>query len=499
MIKGFTRYFKPPEILTEEQVEIIQRGALDILSETGIRIEHENALKLLEKQGCIVDYDQMRARFPEGLVQECLGKVPGSFRTKARNHDNDIIWGGNTVYFAAGPGMQTVDTDTWEPRVPTKQEYINGVKVVDALDNCCGFGAYTPYFGFEGVPPAMAIPEGLAIRLANANKAMINEATMEECDIFTAKMAKAVGAEFTGAVTGAPPLTFYRDQIEVLFRFVETGFPVMVFHGGHVMGGSGPATLAGSLMLDHAGDMAALALTQLVKPGQRVRQGSPTFPMNMRTGSPSFGGIEVSIFHAAYFQVRQKNMPVPVDLLGGACFSDSKRIDFQCSYEKAIMALTSALYGAQEVVFHGGVYGELTWHPLQAILDDDIAGMIGRFIQGIEVNDETLALDLIEQVGPIPGHYLNTEHTRNWWSREQFMPKAADRLTYPEWIKTGKKSALDYARERMDEILATHKVDPPLTASEEQAIEDILKEAREFYRKQGKISDIEWEAYKKVW
>jgi trimethylamine--corrinoid protein Co-methyltransferase len=323
---------------------------------------------------------------------------------------------------------------------------------------------------------------------------------MEGCELFNIQMAKAVGAELTGAVLGSPPLTFYGDQIEVFFKYVEAGFPVFMCHGGHVMGGSGPATLAGSVMLDCAADMAALAIAQIINPGQRITQGSFTLPMNMRNGSPLFGGIEAALHQAAYFQVRRKHMPVPTFLMSVPPFaSSSKRTDFQCGYEKAIMALTAALCGAQYIALHGTVYGELTWHPFQAILDDDIAGMIGRFIQGIEVNDETLALDLIEQVGPIPGHYLNTEHTRKWWSKEQFMPKAADRLTYPEWIKTGKKSALDYARERMDEILATHKVDPPLTASEEQAIEDILKEAREFYRKQGKISDEEWEAYKKVW
>ena len=77
------------------------------------------------------------------------------------------------------------------------------------------------------------------------------------------------------------------------------------------------------------------------------------------------------------------------------------------------------------------------------------------------------------------------------------LPKAADGLTYPEWMKIGKKSALDYAKERMEEILATHKVDPPLTPKQEQDIEDILKEAREYYRKKGLISDEEWAVYMK--
>lgn len=135
--------------------------------------------------------------------------------------------------------------------------------------------------------------------------------------------------------------------------------------------------------------------------------------------------------------------------------------------------------------------------PVLRVLDDDVAGIIGRFIEGAEVSDKTLALDLIEEVGLIPGHYLSKAHTRKWWKKEQFVPKVADRLTYPEWMKTGKKSCLDYAKERVEEILATHKP-TPLTDDQEDAIENILKEAKEYYRKKGLIPDEEWAKYKKI-
>ena len=148
--------------------------------------------------------------------------------------------------------------------------------------------------------------------------------------------------------------------------------------------------------------------------------------------------------------------------------------------------MLSALSGANVITLHGGVHGELTHHPIQAILDDDIAGMIGRFIEGVEVNEETLALDLIDEVGPIPGFYLNKEHTRKWWKREQFLSKTSDRLTYPEWREQGKKNTLNYARERMEEILATHKP-TPLTPRQEADISNILEEARRYYRQKGLI------------
>jgi trimethylamine--corrinoid protein Co-methyltransferase len=129
-----------------------------------------------------------------------------------------------------------------------------------------------------------------------------------------------------------------------------------------------------------------------------------------------------------------------------------------------------------------------------SILDDDVAGWIGRFLQGVEVTDETLAIDIINQVGPIPGHYLSTEHTREWWQKEQWLPKAADLEAYPVWVRSGKKDALKLAQERMEEILENHKPNP-LTVEQEQAIKEILVEARQFYRDRGTISEADWSTY----
>lgn len=116
---------------------------------------------------------------------------------------------------------------------------------------------------------------------------------------------------------------------------------------------------------------------------------------------------------------------------------------------------------------------------------------------GIEISRETLALDLINEVGPIPGFYLNKEHTREWWKEEQFIPKATDGLTYPEWMKIGKKGSFDYANERMEEIIKTHKVDPPLTNSQKKDIKKILEGARNYYNNKGIISKNEMRIYRK--
>lgn len=142
------------------------------------------------------------------------------------------------------------------------------------------------------------------------------------------------------------------------------------------------------------------------------------------------------------------------------------------------------------------MYGELSFHPVQLILDDDVVGMIARLLEGVEVSAETLAFDVINEVGPIPGNFLAEEHTRKWWKKAQFIPKSTDNLTYQEWMEADKKDCIEYAKERMEQIIETHNPEP-LSNNDEDAIENILEEARKYYRKRDLISDKEWDVYKK--
>ncbi len=481
-MRGFMRNFPPLEILGQEQIEAIHRGTLDVLETTGVRFESKKALKLFAKNSCKVDYDKMRVQLPPGLVEECLRKCPSSFRVRARNPRNDLAIGANTVYFRTFPGMRTVDLNTWEHRIPTRKENYDGVTTLDALDNLHVLGPYTPYFGFEGVPPAMAIPESCAAKMRNSAKVQYT-GYAHDCEVFTIEMAKAVGTEMIGFVGPSPPLSYQCDAVEAAFRFVEGGFPVYLSSGA-IFGGTAPVTLAGGTISSNAEMIAGVVLIQLIKPGARVLVSDMAYPQDMRTGSPSFGAIGISL-HAVMFNQLWRRYGIPRNNAGVGP-SNSKKIDFQCGYEKGMGILISALSGANVICSHGGIYGEITYHPVQSILDDDIAGMVGRFLEGVEVSDTTLAIDLIEEVGPIPGHYLDKKHTREWWKKEQFIPKAADRLAYPEWMKTGKKGALEYAQMRMEDILATHQP-MPLTPSQEKDIQRILKKAKNHYREKGLI------------
>ncbi|MBN2073317.1 MAG: trimethylamine methyltransferase family protein, partial [Actinobacteria bacterium] len=482
-LKGFPRNFKPLDLLTEEQIEFIYRGVLAILQETGIRFKSEKALKLFKKNDCIVDDETMIVKFPPYLIEECIRKTPSTFHFKSRDPKDDLEIGGNVTYFSATPGMNTVDLETWDFRKATRKETTDALLVLDSLENVHFLTPYTPYFGFEGVEEVMAIPEMVAAKIRYTTLCQI-AGYQKDCEIFNIQIANASGAEIQGMMEVSSPLMFDGDAVESAIRHVEAGFPIHIA-SGLVMGGSSPVTTTASVAVSTAEILSGITFVQLLKPGTRIIAVNFIFPQNMVTGSPFFGNIGISLQLSAFCQLWRK-FGIPVQT-GSGSFTNSKRIDFQAGYERSIFALISALSGAHMIQFHGGMHGEITAHPVQAIIDDDVAGMIGRYLEGIHVDNETLALDLIKEVGPLPGFYLGKKHTREWWKKEQFMPKVADMLPYPEWKSKNKKSVIDHARDKMENILATHKP-TPLTVSQEQDIEGILKDARKYYKDKGMIS-----------
>ena len=167
-----------------------------------------------------------------------------------------------------------------------------------------------------------------------------------------------------------------------------------------------------------------------------------------------------------------------------AAFPNSKLIDYQNAFEKTHLALTAALSGANMIAFLGSVSQELAWSPIQAVIDNDAARIIGRYIEGFEVSDHTMAMDLIKEVGTSPGTFLGKTHTRTSWKDEYSVPGVFDRLSYHDWEATGRKSVIDKARERLEEILATFRPEP-LKDQQEKAIVRILREARKYYKDKG--------------
>jgi trimethylamine--corrinoid protein Co-methyltransferase len=481
MRRGFRRSFEPIKVLSDSQIEAIHMATLDVLEKTGVKFESEKALKLLEKNGCVVDYGERIARIPAFVVEECIRTTPSSFTVRARNPKNDLRIGGNTLYFMSSAGARYTDVETGEVRPATQEENDQGVLISDALETVDLFPSYTPYFEIEGVPPVMLCPTSLASRIRFTSKAS-RGAQATDTFVFETQLAQAVGQGLLGNCEAAAPLSYPEDAINAAFEYTKAGFPIYIA-AGSVMGGTAPVTVAGATISNNAELLAVVVLIQLMRPGTGICGNDFVTPMDMESGSFLFGALGVNLHQMAFNQLWTQIYKIPTVNTGSA-FSNSKLIDYQSGYEKTHTAMASALSGANVIVLHGGVTAELAYNPILSIINDDVANIIGRTVEGFEVNDETMAVELIEAVGPVPGTFLNKTHTRVNWKKEYFVPKVADRLSYPEWLQQGKKSTIDRAKERMEEILAAQKPDP-LTAQQDRDIEKILDDARNHYRKRG--------------
>ncbi|MFW6056771.1 MAG: trimethylamine methyltransferase family protein, partial [Chloroflexota bacterium] len=333
-MRGFVRSFPPLNILSEEDIESVHRGMLQVLWTTGVRMEHERSLKVLEAAGCSVDYHNHRVRMPAALVEECIRRAPSSFPLLARYPDNNLMMGGNNLYFAPAPGQMTVDLDTWEPRPATREEYRDAVRVLDYLPNLHFFTTYTPYFGYQGVPPCMGMLESLAARVCNSSKCVV-VGHSHGSEKFAIQIAQALDMEVIGTCTAAPPLTYFEDALESAFNLAEAGMAVRIV-GAPVMGASAPATLAGSLVSNLVEVIAGVVLVQVIRPGTRVMVLDFAMPMNMSTGAPAFGNVAVCLHISAFNQVF-RCYGIPTYNADG--YPGSKRPDYQSAYEKSFRAI----------------------------------------------------------------------------------------------------------------------------------------------------------------
>jgi trimethylamine--corrinoid protein Co-methyltransferase len=481
MRKGFQRRFDPIKVLTDSQVEAIHRATLNVLERTGIRFESVRALNVLKQRGCKVDNETKIARIPPSLVEECIRMTPSSFAVKARDPKNDLCFGGNTLYFMGSGGARYTDAKTGDVRMPTQEENDQYILLLDALGTVDWFSSYSPYFEVEGVEPVMLCPRSLASRIRFTSK-VSRGAQATDTFIFETQLAQAAGMQLIGVCEAAAPLAYPEDAINAAFEYTGAGFPMFIA-AGSVMGGSSPATVAGATITNNAELLGAVVLIQSMRPRTGIIANDVVNPMDMQTGGLLFCAMGVNLHQMAFNQIWTQIYKIPT-MNCGAMASNSKLVDYQCAYEKIHTAMVSALSGANSLILHGGVTAELSGNPILAVIEDDVANIIGRTIEGFEVNEDTMALELIHAVGPNPGSYLGEEHTRTRWKKEYFVPAVADRLSYDEWITEGKKSIIDRATDRMEKILSTHKP-LPITAEQDKDIERILEDARKHYRNKG--------------
>ncbi len=459
--------------LTPQQCEQLHCASLTILERTGVRLFEPAAIDLLKKAGAAVDGD--RVRIPARLVDQALQTVPKSVTLFDRLGEPALTLEDYHVFF--GPGSDTlnlIDHRTGERRKPMLQDVRDGITVCDALTNI-------------DFVMSLCLPSDVDQRLADRYQmeAMLNHTTKpivivtyETSGLIDAlEMAEvAVGGAqalrekpfVAGYINVTTALLHNQDALQKLLYLAEKNLPALwipVTSGGT----TGPVTMAGNVALNNAGVLVGIVLSQLKREGTPIIvPGFAGDALDLKTmvdpyAEPDHRGMATALAH--YY-----GLPM-FSLAGG---SDAKLVDQQAAIDAALTLAVEAISGGQLIHDLGYLESGLTFSLAQLAICDEIVAWLKPFLKPIEINDETLALDLIDQLGP-DGSFLNTAHTRRHY-RERWYPMLIERFNYSQWEKKGGKTLAQRAADKVESILTTHRP-VPLPEDAARAVRAVVERA----------------------
>ena len=467
-------------VLSDRQVEQVYLATLECLHRTGVEVRNAEARELLAAAGASVD--GRRVHIPPHIIQDAVAATPRSFTLWGRNGEHRIQVVPDRVHFGPGPTCTYfVDPETGERRKVRRGDPGMTALVSDALDNI----DYVMGLGLiDDVHHRLAPVYEFAEMIANTGKPVLPWAYSLEnmSDIYQIALAVA-GSEdafrlhpfFALFATFQSPLQHTDEDLANVLWAAERDIPI-VYLGGGTAGATAPVTGASALVITLAGMLSGLAIIQLKKRGAAVCIGGVPQAMDLRTGRPSYGSPEMSLFSAAGADVCRW---LSVPFMGTAGASEAKTLDLQAAIESASQVVLSGLSGAT-LVHDVGFLDCADIGSLESlVMNDEIIAMARRIMRGVVVSDETLQLNLIDQVGP-GGEFMSERHTAKHCRAEIWTPALMDRQPWDNWQAAGVQTMLDRIRAKLREILATHQP-PPLPEGVAEKIEAILEvaEARE--------------------
>ena len=467
------------EVLSKEEIQAVHQAVLELLKDPGVRIRHEEALAIFNRGGAEVDLEKQVVYIPPSLVEYALNRAPRFMTVCGRDPKYDLK-SASGIHYSSGHGATfVIDFDTGERRPATKKDLEANVRVHDALENT--------HFIFPEIYP-QDVPEKALDRhisqalLSNTEKPVIATAYSGAGARDLLQMGIAIaGSEealrqrpmFTVSLGIISPFNFEPNRVDVLLEMCRFGHPFQIYTIPST-GTTSPVTLAGTLALMVAELLSGLVLTQLVNPGVPVRLMGYAGTSDMRTGEFTFSSPEKTLMAAALAQML-RYYGVPQGVHGST--TRANVLDAQAGYETGILNLFSALSGSDVVIECTSASLENTAAsvPEQAIIGNEICSFINRILQGIEVNPDTLAVDVIREIGQ-GGEYLTHDHTMEHFRSEQWEAELGNRLTRDHWEEQGAMDIRDRARAKFKKILATHQP-KPLAPEVQRKLQDIVDQA----------------------
>jgi trimethylamine--corrinoid protein Co-methyltransferase len=467
-------------MLSDDQLQELFDSVLHVLEYTGLEVHHEEARDILKKAGAWIE--DLRVRIPSYLVKRSLEMAPRSFTVFARdgNPKHHIHIGPGRGHFGPGPTCPNfIDVETLERRPYVKSDVPLVAKVVDALPNidfCESLGTVSDVHHELG-----ALYE-FAGMFSNTSKPIVawSYDKYDSAGIHEIAVAEAGGQEaferrpnYIHYCEPLSPLVSTREALDKLIFAARQRVP-LIFTPCPIAGGTAPVTPAGIIIQGVAESWMGLTVAQAIQPGLPFIMGGVFSVMDMNTMVLAYGAPELSLMMAGLTELAHF-AGLPLWQTGGC--TDAKTFDAQAMIEGATSVFFSALTGGDLCHDVGYTESAMTGSVFQLCAMDEAIGYSRRITRGIEVNDDTLAVDVIHNVGP-NGHYLKQPHTHRYYKNEFWYPNLHDRRNYEEWVEMGKQTMKDRTIARVHDILATHQPSA-IKPETEKVIKQVLEKAEE--------------------
>jgi trimethylamine--corrinoid protein Co-methyltransferase len=461
------------DVLSPAELERIHEATLEIMGEVGLRFPSNRALTVLEENGCEVDPATQVAKLPRALIMEAAAKAPREYVLAGRDPAADMLIDGKHCYLSNdGSGVFVFDHKTGEKRPSTKEDAATSARFVDALPNISFY--WGPVVTSQNVPPATKALHDAEAVFNNTTKHFQTVTTVGEKPArYIIEMA-AVVAGGLDELRERPILSFMQCAVDPLGHDgpnleanlvaaehgLASGFMPMPLAAG-----TGPATLAGNLVVQNAEALSGVVLLQLAYPGSPCFFAGAPSVIDLKTGGYTGGSPEDYLLAAASTQLAHYyGLPMAM----GTMATGAKEPDWQAAIDDSLSTFASVMSSADMMNGAGLLNGSKILSYPHMVMESEIYSIVQKVAGGIEVTDETLALDVIKKVGP-NGTYLAEKHTRAHM-KEIWRPNVWDRTPYDTWLREGKKGALHKATEIADDILENHSPEP--------LPEDVVRELR---------------------
>lgn len=462
--------------LDDKQITRISNTAFDILARVGMAGLPAHLRDSAVTAGAR-DRDDGRICFPRTMVEDAIARAPSKVFLPGFREQHDLEIGGSHVHIGTGgAAVHYLDPETISFRCSTLEDLYRMMRVLDASEHI-----------HYGVRPLVArdLPSSLEHDINTAFACL--KATAKPIGVSfdsAAHVAPIVGM-FDTALGGegcfrdrpfclgiivhvVPPLRYAKDGCAVLEDCIRHGMIPQICSAGQA-GATSPVTLAGALAQGLAESLAGLVLVDLIVPSHPCIFAFMPFISDLRSGAMTGGSGEAAIANAAAAQLlRALKLPSTVS----AGMTDAKIADVQAGYEKGYTVALAAQAGADMINLSVGMLGSImVASPEALVIDNDMCGAILRSVRGIEVDDTTLDVEMIERVVTGEGHYLGEAETLARMKTDYVYPALGDRKSVDDWIDAGATSIWHRARDRVAEILDAD-VSTHLEPSAEAAIRD---------------------------